>query len=1125
TYSFQFITHPVETTVYLGVTAWYPEATILLDKFDYAVVGEITPSGTAGLQPAGTGLAVPGPVDIGSKTVWIFDEPGFPEVSKADAGFWESALKAAGHRTERAGVEKISALEKKTRKDVDVIVFPNRGHLPVDCEPAITELMAEGGAIVVTGNMQIKDVTFYPELCVPQETLDKIYAGEMRADQLRLPNSKWLRKNAEGSWATPWRLYARSFIPYVSDSFQLLWNYSIHINEPALRIPKGTVMRVSGWLEPYNIPMPPSLQAPDTMRAVVPLRSGYPDRQRYIPLYPEYRNNIYLSLYTPVTDENNKVAAGNAFVMRYRSPRLPAGTLVHLGDMSEMMLDGERGKEVAAGLVNLACQPALPGQHGNEFYERQRKMKEKIQEASKAYFAAEDYLQDNLQLREKFLPEMTGIFSRILLLENQHYIMRDEYPFVLPRETCDYFRSLGKMEPMAGDIEKERFIAGLLDGIPSLADTLMKKSERFAKANNAGRLLSPFGDGNDEPLIFGGGGWDSGGFRHVAKLYEMSAKIGFRWVNRSGKNEPWMGRLYKDYGIKEWLGFGYYGGFATPDLYDLNEKVLHEVTGIARLFKDKDYVAAHGVGCEIMPYDASSKLVQEHFRKHLKEKYYNLDALNHFWGVSHGAWEEILPPRRPQAQGTPEHAAWEDFTRFNQMLFERFNRKISHAIRQGDPGKYVLSQFHEAVGSRVEKGLNKFLLHQYEDLDGTHETTEKNDWLHFGLAPLPICNDEWHGVWHARGGFLGHANRRYERMGIELAQGPTAGWLDYNFQTPNPYLREKSFFDTGGEPYPVAWQFKYLIPRFQKAGELNIRGANPKARVAMLHSDTAFRHTAHLNDNLGTDYGSIEYMNERTGWYTLLRYAGIPVQVVDETQATPSLLRQFDFLLVPFAPYLPENVAGDIEAYVSAGGTAVFQLQGIPLWGSYGRLLSMFDGRFSEKITNNPTLGKEQEMDMGDFVYRSWQYSGRFHTVPAELGEEVLATYRSGEPAMTRFDYGRGKVIVVGAPVALDLGRWRQHDAAYFLPLLENIGINDTYRFFRMLKGTAFTWLREMDGETYLWAVCGDIPDAVEWIELEFPGAAELLDVLTGEALQPSKGVFKLGVSAPGIRLLKVVNK
>ena len=156
------------------------------------------------------------------------------------------------------------------------------------------------------------------------------------------------------------------------------------------------------------------------------------------------------------------------------------------------------------------------------------------------------------------------------------------------------------------------------------------------------------------------------------------------------------------------------------------------------------------------------------------------------------------------------------------------------------------------------------------------------------------------------------------------------------------------------------------------------------------------------------------------------------------------------------------------------------------------------------------------------FIYRSWRYSDRFHTVPEELGEEVLAAYKSGEPAVTQFNYGRGRVVIIGAPFALDIEGERQHDADRFLPLLKYIGIDESYHVYRILKGTAFTWLREMDGETYLWAVCGDIPDAVEWNELEFPQAKELQDVLTGESIKPVKGVFKIGVSAPGIRLFRI---
>jgi hypothetical protein len=1095
TYTFEFTTAPEQRKVYLALTNWQV-GTFLLDWVEYAPLERIsTPANPAGFSIAP--VFDPKPVTVGAKTVWVFDEPDFPERSTADAAFWHKALTAAGHRVSLAGVQQICTLDTKRPARVDVLVFPNRGYFPADCEPAVTSFMANGGAVIVGGSFRTEG---FDTRKVSAETLQKFYRGEVSPSAVRVPSGKWLRKTADGQWATPWRLYDRQIFPYVYEGFHLTLTDVAYI--PPFTIPANTTLVRADWLSAFDLTLPDSIVAPHTVHGVVPLTYFGEMGRKFYPL-KENRDNVYLSLYVPTTATDAVSAASDAFVLRYHSSQLPSGTLVHLGRLADLILGGEQAAAAAAGLVHLACQPQLPGERCPAYYAEMANLRAKVDNAAKLYSAADDYLRDHLAQRTASMPHLARLFRRLLLVTRIHEELRDRYPTALPPAVDALFRARGSnSSPKQVDAAWEY---ALRSKMHQLADAVSAECRPLAAKNSADRLRIPW---SSSPLIFGGNNDGGGGYRHLDQLARASQELGFSWVGRSGSNEPWMDRIYQQYGVKNYIGMGHIQGWWNPVLYNMNDDVLQQVTAVARTYRDRPSIAAHGTSCELLPSEPKTPIVQQKFRVYVQERYGRIENLNRVWGTSYASWDAILPPEKPKATGTPDHAAWEEYTRWNQTLFEDFNRRMCQAIRAGDPGRPVITQFHEPVGGRTDSGLNKLRLHQYEDLDGSHENVESHDWLHLGLAPTPTCNEEWHGILWSRGDSLDNAYRCVERMGIEAAQGQV-GWIVF------PYTDARGFrgalFDELCHPYPGTWSFTYITRRLQRVGELAVRGNNPPARVAMLHSDTAFRHTSHLDE---------AYMQERAGWYTLLRAAGVPVKVLDETQVTPRALAQYDVLIVPSAVYLPRDTAQAIEAYVSAGGTAVFQTSGMPAYDAYGNTLKLFDGHLvSDRDAQRPGV---PALMLGATAYKSWRYADRFAVPSAPPKSRPVLKYVSGETAMARFPWGRGTVVLNGCPAPLDLGEGWEHDALAFLPLLQSIGIDDSYRLFQMQSGTAFIWPRVLDGHTYLWFVAGDTPEMVALQELRISSAKRLRDVLTNETISPKNGVFRIGVPAPGIRVLKV---
>ncbi|MBN1557416.1 MAG: beta-galactosidase, partial [Lentisphaerae bacterium] len=922
TYTFEFVTLPGQRRAWIGLTNWQKGALVL----DWLDCEAVTPLPAAAMPPASP---APDPADIGVQNVWIFDEPGFPERSVADAAFWTAALEAAGHRVRRVGVSDLAGPAPGEAQAPSVLVLPNRGYLPVDAEPAIFDFLAAGGAVIIGGSLE--STVGGPGGELPADAMREVFAGTASPDDFRIPGGKWLRRGPDGAWTTPWELYSLKCFPYVSLDFRFSTEDQPYHAPARKNVAPGTTLTPCDWLEPYGVPFPPSLVATQSLSVPLPLDWVGPAGQcRYVSR-SEDRDNVYMGLYATDTPRPGEPAAGDAFIMRYHSRHLPAGTLVHLGALADRILEGTNGPAVAAGLVRLACQPRLPGERPDSVYAAKHRLADVMDRAGKAYAAAEDYLKDHLGDRARHLPELTQQMHRMLLLNRMAADRDADFPVVLPETVSTFFRGLTAQQNRPPP--DPAWAAALRREAAAAAERVERLARPWADRNNAERLARPW---PGKPLIIGGMGDGYGGYRHVARLAGASREIGFDWIGRTTSNEIWMPRLFDAFGIRTYVGMGYVQGFQNPLLYAMSNEWFDNVSAAARLFRDRPYIAAHGTGCELMPTvpvtPAQRDMVNRQFQTWLSDTYKDIAALNACWGTTYATWDEISVPDSPAlATPSPAHAPWEDYTRSVQALFEEFHRRMSAALRRGDPGRPVISQFHEPVGGRVQQGLHKVRLHQYEDLDGTHENVSTHDWLRFGLARAPLCNEEWHGILWSRGDSLDNCFRSLERMSVELAQGQV-GWIFFPYTTFAEY--RGALFDQTGFARPGTWGFRHLTRRLQRLGELARRGRSLPARVAMLHSDTAFRHTSHLDP---------AYMAERAGWWNVLNRAGIPLAIVDETRVTVRTLQAFDMLIVPYCPYLPVTAAEAIEAYANAGGAVVLQLPGLPAADPYAQPRRLFE--------------------------------------------------------------------------------------------------------------------------------------------------------------------------------------
>lgn len=538
------------------------------------------------------------------------------------------------------------------------------------------------------------------------------------------------------------------------------------------------------------------------------------------------------------------------------------------------------------------------------------------------------------------------------------------------------------------------------------------------------------------------------------------------------------------------------------------------------------------LNCEMS--DFYSQADDAAFRDFLKEKYTDVDALNHAWGTAfwsqrYSCWEEVHLPRPVVfGEGNPHQRL--DYFRFISASAIRFAALQSEILHQyAKPGDFITTNgmFGRLDNHRLmDEVLDVYTYDSYPNFafelcaDPKHSAT-LNDrrWSEHLMQVRSICLH--FGIMEQQSGAMGW-NTRME------APAPKPGqqmlWAMQSIAHGADFV---SFFRFrtacfGTEMY---WHglYDYDNRENRKLRELDtlcnrlpalqcLTGSEYKAVFAVLRDvDNVF------DSEIDHWHGRLAWKSEEEIWAaSQLTHTPMDMLYMQEDTQTDDLLR-YPVLIAPHMEMVTEKQAVLLKSYVEKGGTLVIgartgQKNGLghcvmmPMPGLLGELSHTtvddftFVGPADDEVTltwNDKTLS-----------------AGVFTDVlqPTDEQAMVLArydnNYYAGSPALTESRYGQGRVIHFG-------GTFTRGFAA---ALLKYLGIATPWAASLSLPEECELSVREKDGKR--WFMVLNYADHPVTVTLHrVLENTETGEKLQGEQTLPAYGTLVLTDAAEEIRI------
>jgi len=456
---------------------------------------------------------------------------------------------------------------------------------------------------------------------------------------------------------------------------------------------------------------------------------------------------------------------------------------------------------------------------------------------------------------------------------------------------------------------------------------------------------------------------------------------------------------------------------------------------VAERFGDHPAVVAWHVNNEYGGFDGGCwcELCGADFRVWLRERYGDLDALNHAWNTTFWShrftdWDQIAPPNvLTEHWRGPDHTAFQgitlDYRRFMTDAMLRTFREEKAAIREHSDkpvttnfmGMFRPLDYHrwaehldfaswdnyppdERSASRM--ALTHDLMRGLKDgqpfwlMEQTPSTTASRD-VNPVKRPGVMRLWTWQAIAHGADAAL-FFQMRQSRGACEKYHGAVLG---HSGRTDTRPFREVAA----------------LGAELEQVGDVLV-GARTPARVAVLFDWDSWW-AVEMSDGPNRH---VSYQRTQVAWHRALWEAGAQVDVVPVTAD----LGRYDVVVAPLLHMVKGDLPERLAAFVERGGTFVTSvLSGRvdvhdnaflddvpgPLKGLLGIRVDEVDAR-EPGVTNPVTLtldGREVTSD-GELV---------FDLVIPE-GAEVVGTYGAdfyaGDPAVTRHAVGDGEVWFVG---------------------------------------------------------------------------------------------------------------
>ncbi|MCK4244854.1 MAG: beta-galactosidase [Candidatus Omnitrophica bacterium] len=943
---------------------------------------------------------------IQNKRVVIFHEEGFPSGGAAvkPLRWFRENLKNFGVEATVAGAEEISDPKFMTKKRFDTLIILGGVNIPLKAAYTIPNFLSEGGN-VITARIPDHCIKYSPE---KKSWGAKIHFGGngRNNNEFQIRELYWARKSL---------------------------NCSLEVNP---ELPPYLLREMPSTAGPFNSS---NFNVLDKMNYHHTGDGGFASRKN-IATAANIISPVYL---LPNREPADFVA------YRYHSSYFNGSTLVVLGKLGSHLLNTIHAESILYTCLKL-CEIRLPGEEPPSYYERVIKLHREVSNFNKLFIEASYVLRDLsfVKFYEKG-KEIEELKNRMLSCEKalSHIIAEKQRIDTLLISGLDTKDQDKRRKGLLARIKMEK------ESIQSVLKELTREIRGINYPEEI-EVKSPLGGiiveaGNTRPL---------GPYMLRKDFFQTMKELG---VN--AYYPQWAGRLLCHYlddpiikknmeGIKLDLYF-------TPS-YNLREivpcqGVLNPRTGEVKETgrkaynyqllekKIRDFVECWKDQSILRFWTAEERCLgssfwgeqaREEYQNHLSEKYKGINALNKRWQTDYKKFEDIkLLTKKPEA--ISEHSNWEDWTKF------RVERYVS-ALKFGyDTFKKYAPEIPISRTTSVSgtikfpyMGANFYALTKAQDIsgmDGTYGVLPcNNEWIWFDVnCGKPFFTTEWSL-------FYSGAQRDRKRLyqGVwSTVSGGAVGIQSWLWRIHGHGI----CVDQTGLPTFLGWELKGLASDLDKFDHIILDGRRTEPEIKILFSDTSRCH-----EQSWYKKDSSPHLSSINNLYLFFLRRHHPARVIAEEAILEGKdLSKCRLLIVPHAKYLSERLQELLLTYAQNGGNLLLEGKSGE-FDNYGHKMPLLFRK--NHIVPSVVKKKEVFLPEAEILLINKPELAFSPLLFSREEKNVLLKYASGEPALVSVPFGKGKVLISGAPFSL--AAHQEHNVSLIMgKIMEEINLLPKY--------------------------------------------------------------------------------
>ncbi|NLG85226.1 MAG: hypothetical protein GX493_11610 [Firmicutes bacterium] len=449
---------------------------------------------------------------------------------------------------------------------------------------------------------------------------------------------------------------------------------------------------------------------------------------------------------------------------------------------------------------------------------------------------------------------------------------------------------------------------------------------------------------------------------------------------------------------------------------------LHEVREFLRAYKDSPRLFRIGgkilmsfvheayyrtgtpeMGGEAMKPSCYCPYCRESFLDWLREKYETTEAFNAAHTVQIGAWDGLPLPAGPE----PDPTLWLEWIDHHAQAIPDFLRALIRAAKAEAPvgSTHECNDFYPVSWQTVLTGND--IWRMASEIEIGHEDMYPLEFdQQYQIYPYGLMKDIMRSAMDFTRPYTGNGqaftpwvvpaglpeNSMLEQVYTTLIHEATGlvWWLG----------KDRGLWRKTAEPNRI------LARWLPQAGELE--AARPE--IALFYSYTTLALTR--NDRHTLDLVLL---------YTALRQLGFPVDVLSERQVEDGLLedRGYRLVLLPSVAALPPATRAALYRFAEKGGTVLADAAEAR-WPAYAPLLSW------DVPASRPRFYAAKNGEKELFIPVESPLVGR-PVFTGGSGEEVLASFDDGAPAVVLWPVGRGRIIGLGSMLGVDFANYPGH--------------------------------------------------------------------------------------------------